>query len=211
MIIISHRGLWNVSSEKNSKESFYKSFSIGFGVETDIRDYNGSIVISHDPAIGNEMKFEDFIELYVQFNMRMPLAFNVKSDGLQQMASDILKRHSVTEYFFFDMSTPDSIGYLDYKLKYYSRKSEIEITPVLLENAEGVWMDMFYSDWITELDISHLIENGKKVCIVSPELHNRPHLPFWKQLRRLDIIKSDKLLICTDHPLHANEFFNSVN
>lgn len=41
MIILSHRGLWNKSSEQNTLEAFNLSFENGFGVETDLRDYGG--------------------------------------------------------------------------------------------------------------------------------------------------------------------------
>lgn len=41
MLILSHRGLWRHYHEKNSFEAFKKSFSSGFGIETDLRDYRG--------------------------------------------------------------------------------------------------------------------------------------------------------------------------
>ena len=53
MIILSHRGYWKDVNEKNQQVSFERSFSLGFGTETDIRDYKGELVISHDIADEN--------------------------------------------------------------------------------------------------------------------------------------------------------------
>lgn len=50
MIVLSHRGYWKNSLEKNKFVAFERSFSMGFGTETDIRDFNGELVISHDIA-----------------------------------------------------------------------------------------------------------------------------------------------------------------
>jgi hypothetical protein len=207
MIILSHRGLWDKPSEKNTKESFIKSFNYGFGVETDLRDINRRIVVSHDPPLGDEMTFEEFIKVYVQCNQRKPLALNVKSDGLQEMAGDILNKYSITEYFFFDMSIPDSLVFLDKKLNFFTRISDIEKTPLLLDHANGVWMDFFYNEWITKSDIVKFLVIGKKVCLVSPELHQKHHLPFWNQLRQWDVINNQNLYICTDYPQEASKYF----
>ena len=64
MEIISHRGLWNNLNEKNTNIAFHSSFKNKFGTETDIRDYNGNLVISHDIADANSLKFEEFINRY---------------------------------------------------------------------------------------------------------------------------------------------------
>ena len=47
MVILSHRGYWK-DARKNSVDAFKASFVREFGTETDIRDYNGELVISHD-------------------------------------------------------------------------------------------------------------------------------------------------------------------
>ena len=41
------------ATEKNSIKSFKLSFDKSFGIETDLRDFQGSLVISHDPVINN--------------------------------------------------------------------------------------------------------------------------------------------------------------
>ena len=62
MEIISHRGYWFKNSEKNSDLAFRRSFSLSFGTETDIRDFDGELVISHDVANKNCNTIEKFVE-----------------------------------------------------------------------------------------------------------------------------------------------------
>ena len=61
MYILSHRGFWLSPNEKNLEIAFRRSFEAGFGVETDIRDYQGRLVIAHDIASKEDMDFDYFI------------------------------------------------------------------------------------------------------------------------------------------------------
>src|SRR6187401_2892888 len=124
MIILAHRGFWTREIEKNSKTAFVRSFENGFGVETDIRDSIEELFISHDMAKGNEMKVEDFLALYNSYNSSLPLALNVKADGLFKMMAILLQNNKIDNYFFFDMSLPDALGYVKAGLKIFSRQSE---------------------------------------------------------------------------------------
>ena len=64
--VISHRGLWKKLEEQNTIEAFYDSLEAGFGIETDIRDNCGDLVISHDiPTQTNSiLTVDDFFNLY---------------------------------------------------------------------------------------------------------------------------------------------------
>jgi glycerophosphoryl diester phosphodiesterase len=46
---LAHRGLWHDKSEQNTLLAIEASWESGFGIETDIRDQLGKVVISHDP------------------------------------------------------------------------------------------------------------------------------------------------------------------
>ncbi|MBR5913839.1 MAG: hypothetical protein IKZ58_05715 [Selenomonadaceae bacterium] len=50
MKILCHRGAWSVDVEKNSLSAMKKAVALGYGFESDIRDYRGNLVISHDIA-----------------------------------------------------------------------------------------------------------------------------------------------------------------
>lgn len=207
MEILSHRGLWVKQSEKNSSDAFKNSFLKGFGTETDIRDYLGEIVISHDPPKGKELSFKRFLEIYIEYGYGLPLALNIKADGLQKKAGELMKMYNVSNYFFFDMSVPDCIYYLNNNLPYFTRQSEIEHIPALLADASGVWMDMFYSDWVSNNDVALHLSAEKKVCLVSPELHKRDHLSFWNLLKKWKNISDNRIMLCTDYPEAAEKFF----
>ena len=65
--IIAHRGLWSEDVNfQNTKLAFQNALKNGFGIETDIRDSNGELVISHDVADKNAMKLIDFLDLSCQ-------------------------------------------------------------------------------------------------------------------------------------------------
>lgn len=62
MFIIAHRGLWKHPAERNTLTAFENAFKTGFGIETDIRDCLGKIVISHGLSEGNEVPLEVVLE-----------------------------------------------------------------------------------------------------------------------------------------------------
>ena len=49
--------------------------------------------------------------------------------------------------------------------------------------------------------------NGKRVCLVSPELHGRPYRPFWDMIKQNGLGMSDQIELCTDRPDEAREYF----
>lgn len=207
-MILSHRGYWLSDKEKNSKEAFERSFSLGFGTETDIRDLNGELVISHDIATEDAITLEEFIQIFISFDKTLPLALNIKSDGLQNHLKKILQNYRIENYFVFDMSVPDTLGYLREEIYFYSRQSEYEIYPSLYKDSKGVWMDEFENHWINEEAINTHINNGKSVCIVSPELHKRNYLKEWGYYKKhFNMVDSKKISICTDKPEEAKQFF----
>lgn len=210
MIVLSHRGLWRTAQEKNTEVSFRRSFQSGFGTETDIRDYCGELVISHDIADSKSMPLYYFLEIYSSYSKDLPLALNIKSDGLQSNLLKALNKYKISNYFVFDMSVPDAMGYLKLGLKLFTRQSEFETTPSFYECAHGVWLDEFNEHWITRIEILKHLTNKKRVCIVSPELHNRSNEIEWADYKNIcDSLQiKDHLMICTDYPEEANRIFN---
>lgn len=99
MKILSHRGYWKKLAEKNQEAAFIRSFELGFGTETDVRDADGKLLISHDPPNGNEICFSKMLEIHSEIDSSLPLALNVKADGLQQLSAELIRHYSVPEYF----------------------------------------------------------------------------------------------------------------
>ena len=73
MQIISHRGYWEKAAEKNSTVAFQRSFQLGFGAETDVRDFNGELVISHDIASAGNLSLQAFFELFNRYHQNPQL------------------------------------------------------------------------------------------------------------------------------------------
>ena len=209
MKIISHRGYWKEEKEKNSSKAFERSFSLNFGTETDIRDFDGNLVISHDVAEKSCIRLTDFLNIYNSQNCKLPLALNIKSDGLQKMLLKLLKSHLIHNYFVFDMSIPDTIMYLKEGMTVFIRQSEYESGTSFYERASGIWLDSFEDLWYSEELVKKHLDNGKKVAIVSSELHNREYLKHWTYLNSWSIITNDNLILCTDLPEKAIKFFEN--
>jgi hypothetical protein len=210
MDIIAHRGVWKSNCEKNSLTAFQTALELGFGIETDFRDYNANIVISHDIPDENCISLDEFLDLVEMFNTTSTLAINVKSDGLQSIFKKNEKLKKIN-HFFFDMSVPDCLGYQRCQLPYYTRFSDIELTPSLYDKSEGVWLDNFSTGELNLAMLEKFILDGKKVSLVSPELHSFEHIKYWKSLKDFlsnkSFLLNDSIALCTDFPLIAKEYF----
>lgn len=207
--ILAHRGYWLVESEKNTSLAFSRALEHGFGIETDFRDLNGSLVISHDVPMGSAMKIEEFIDVYKKTPVLAPIALNIKSDGLYLLIKDLVVKSCITNYFVFDMSVPDTRGYLAQQIPVFTRLSEYEDSPVFFDQSRGVWLDAFESEWYDPIIIKELLDMNKHVAIVSPELHGRAHLKLWSLLKENDFHQNEFVSLCTDFPLAAKEYFNA--
>jgi len=207
MKILAHRGWWRRESEKNSIYAFKRALDNGFGIETDLRDHNQEIVISHDCPGADVCFLDSFWTLYEGYK-GLPLALNVKADGLQ----DKLESHAITSQnaFYFDMSVPDTLGYLRRRMPVFSRYSEYEKEVSFLDESIGVWVDRFTDGFFDEKAIGFFLRQDKCIALVSPELHGYEYDNYWVELKyflRTYPEFSKKILICTDVPMRASEFF----
>lgn len=211
MKILAHRGFWTSSNKfrKNSKEALLEALDNDFGFESDLRDYHGKLVISHDIADETSMNAEELFRFLAQKDNNYCFAINVKSDGLAELLLEALTKYKLNNYFTFDMSIPQMLDYRRKGLRYFPRQSEYEKSPTLYEEASGIWLDAFLSEeWITKDIIEMHLHKRKNVCLVSPELHGREFQEFWSRIRSYDL-NSNELYLCTDYPDKAKVFFRS--
>lgn len=208
MKILSHRGYWKQSAEKNTELAFRRSFDLGFGTETDVRDCLGRLVISHDMPAGGEIAFADFLGMLQ--GQSLPLALNIKADGLAALLRSELECAGVDNYFAFDMSIPDMVQCLRQGLRVFTRVSDIETEPVLLDKAAGIWLDGFSGEWFGPEVIRKYLDLGKRVCVVSPELHGRSEAALWERIAASDLPAAEGLLLCTDKPEEAVAIFGGM-
>lgn len=205
MKIISHRGYWTKEKEKNTQIAFLRSFSLGYGTETDVRDDQGRLVVSHNVPLGGEMSLEDLFKLPGARDL--PLALNIKSDGLARLVLELAIQNKMKNWFVFDMSVPDMKNHLALGCPVYCRMSEVEKIPVWFNECAGIWLDSFGPEWYDAQLITELLSTGKEVCVVSSELHNRVNSYLWEML--LPFRGKPRITLCTDHPVLATEYFKS--
>ncbi len=207
MTPLAHRGLWIRPDQRNSLAAFADAFALGCGIELDVRDLDGALVVSHDPPLRGALTFDAVVAAWREHGCPGTLAINVKADGLEQMVADALQGTDPRRSFVFDMSIPDALRYVRAGIPYFARHSDVEAQPALYAEAAGVWLDDFAGGFIAEERIAAHLCAGKRVAVVSPELHGRDHLAAWTLWRTWDVWSSDDVLLCTDHPTSAQEVF----
>ncbi len=102
-----------------------------------------------------------------------------------------------------DMPVGDGVMDFDTFLDLYKAYARAG-TIALNIKADGVWLDAFFGDWITPEVVEKHLAAGKKVALVSPELHGRDHSATWDLSRDL---RGENLAICTDLPHKAAEIW----
>lgn len=209
MIILSHKGFWGNHKVPNSLQSIKKSLNHDFGVEFDIRDYREELVVSHDLPNNSTNKLEEIFYYYCSIDSDLPLALNIKANGLQTILSKLIRKYKIINYFIFDASVPDMLVYLNEGFNVFTRQSEYETQPCFYKESMGVWLDEFDIHWINYKILDKHLSENKKVCIVSPELHGRNFVNEWEYYHEYDKLNNtNELMICTDFPAKAKEFFN---
>jgi glycerophosphoryl diester phosphodiesterase len=205
---LAHRGFWLTPDEKNSEGAIRRAFEAGYGIEADVRDHDGRLVISHDPPTGEAMAFDRFVDIYLAFPGRTRLALNIKADGLQGALKAALAYAGIDNYVTFDMSVPDLLGYRRAAMPFYVRRSEFEGASILDRDSTGVWLDSFERPFADAATIGEAADaTGGEVALVSPELHGKPHQEAWEIWRPLVARYPGRLWLCTDFPHQAEAFF----
>lgn len=203
MIVLSHRGYWRASEEKNQPVAFERTVAEAFGTETDVRDLAGELVVSHDLAMPGDQPWSQVLDLFE--GTGLTLAVNIKADGLSSVLAGKFAGRDI-DWFAFDMSGPETFRYRAAGLPFFTRHSDIETAPILYEDAAGVWLDSFGPIWFDQSVIQRHLDAGKRVCIVSPELHGRNPETLWPMLNGLPSPQG-QLMLCTDLPDRARSYF----
>lgn len=146
-----------------------------FGVELDIRDdcESNKIILSHDP-FQKGVFFEEYLKKY----KNNTLILNIKSERTEIPCIKHLKDYNISNYFFLDSNLP--MTYLLNK-KYennliacrFSEFEPIENYYKIKNMITWLWVDCFTKLPINNEVYSIFKNDGKKICIVSPELQNQ--------------------------------------
>lgn len=210
--IFAHRGAWRGTiASGNSDGALLRAAREGFGIETDIRDFAGKVVVSHDPVPSGAAP-STLLEFLRSPNgpsvHQSPLALNVKSDGL----SHVLLKNTESSMelpsksFFFDMSIPETLRYSKANLPFAVRVSEYEPVTTIQEirwpsKPVATWVDGFHGEWFLDDGGEWLLRRTEQglVTIVSPELHARDSSRVMDWFLE-NASEYPNLTICTDLP-----------
>ena len=209
MHIIAHRGYWKTAAEQNTLAGFRRAFELGYGIETDVRDCLGKIVISHPLPMGNELLLDEVLTLHQELNKNLPLALHLNACGLGNSIQNKVQHYPDSNIFCFGNPLPD--------LKYCVKNLSLnvftvgsDICPVypFFKEVKGIWLDSFMVPYNKTL-IQNLINQGKEVCIVGEDLYGRNNDDLLKQLIQMNLIDNDHLMICTNQPDAVSAFIKN--
>lgn len=166
------------------------------GIELDLRDKGGKLILSHDPFSDGE-DFEAFLK---KFNKEL-IILNIKSERIEYKVLELLKKYNVQKYFFLDSSFP-----MIYQLNKINEKNiairvsefePIESVEKVKDMVKWVWIDCF-NDFSLDKNTYNIIKKlGLKICLVSPELqgHRIDKIQVFKNIIKKNNFEIDA--ICT--------------
>ncbi|MBI4634962.1 MAG: hypothetical protein HY727_01305 [Candidatus Rokubacteria bacterium] len=186
MIVVSHR--------VNTIEQLAQT-STRYGVEVDLRDYNGKVVVQHDPGLGGET-FERYIE---HFRHRF-IILNVKCEGIEAEVLRIVERRGIEDFFFLDLSFPALVKLVRQGERRiavrFSEHEPIEGCLALAGKVDWIWVDCF-SDFPAVLPERERVLSEFKTCLVAPELQGRAPLDPAPALAIVERYQASA--VCTKH------------
>ncbi len=166
------------------------------GVEIDVRDYDGDLVLAHDPLEDGE-RLNDFLAGV----RHATVIFNVKCDGLEGRILELAGRHDIEDFFFLDVANPTLVGLARRGERRvavrYSEYEPIEFALAFAGLADWVWVDCFTHLPLDRASHRRLTEHFK-ICLVSPELQRHPRDTIQAYRRQLEGMAVDA--VCTDFP-----------
>jgi len=138
------------------------------GVEIDLREFSGKIVLQHDAFCGGET-----LDAWLKKWRGQFIIFNIKEDGIEDAVLRYIDKFEVKDYFFLDQSIPAIHKLLAKNNRNIAtRVSDVEsVNTALAIDSNWVWLDSFSGNWTyLQKDLAKLKLSGKKTCLVSPEL-----------------------------------------
>jgi hypothetical protein len=191
-----HEGIVQIFSHRVNTATDLALVSPCYGVEVDVRDYDGRLRLTHDPFIQGE-DLDEFLAGYHHAG----IIFNTKCDGLESDIIRLAEKHAIENYWFLDTALPSLVKLAKAGIRNaavrYSEFEPIEATLSFAGLVDWVWVDCF-----TYLPLNprvwEQLRRHFKICIVSPELqrHGRARIGAYRaQLRDMPVDG-----VCTDFP-----------
>lgn len=145
----------------------------GFGVEVDIRNRGNELILSHGPFSGGD-SFDEYCNDY----SHSLLVLNVKTEGIEDEALRIVKKHGIEDYFFLDITFPTILklsaqGEKNIAVR-FSEYEPVENALALRDKVKWVWVDTFTKHPLTKSSYAKIRKAGFKVFLVGPDRWGRP-------------------------------------
>jgi len=148
-------------------------FEVADGIEFDIRDTGGEIVVQHDPFVGGQ-RFTDFLKFCPSNKFYI---VNVKSEGIELRAIADLEVCGITQFFLLDCSIPmmvrlGKMGERRLAVR-FSEYESLATVEAMAPFVTWVWVDVFTKLPLTSFVETFIRNRGLKLCLVSPELQGQ--------------------------------------
>ena len=181
------------------------------GVEIDIRDEGGKLVLGHDPLQKN---YSDIYQFLTCLNGRKVIA-NIKSERVEKYFINLIDKLSPrSEYFFLDSSF-SMIANNGKKYNFASRFSEYESieTSISLIKAgliKWIWVDTFFNFPINEKNVNTFNSLKVSKCLTSPDLLGRKEdIKYYSNLIRKYKINFDAICCKKENISKWKEYLKS--
>ena len=192
-----------ISHRINYLDSTVDVFSAAGGIEFDLRDSNKELILQHD-ACQEGQRFSEFLDFCPPAKFYI---VNIKAEGIEEMAIEMLTKRGIHNFFLLDCGMP-SIVRLGRKGERrlavrFSEYESFETVAAVAPFVSWVWVDVFTRMPLTAAIAAEARALGLKLCLVSPELQGQPekreqYLAFCKD----NMIQLDA--ICTKQRYIAN-------
>ena len=222
MIILAHRGNLDGPDRKteNTREVYEKALGAGFGLEIDVRrDAHGRFYISHDVMPWTQKNSLDGFKVVFRAHAQSVVAVNVKELGYENELAELVRQDVFGQQSFlfdFELLEPSTPGRAQRLIRSTVSLEEHRLASRVSDHGESIerclsipakvtWVDEFERFWLTEDVVCRLRAAGRKIFVISPELHGfdgQTRLARWGDFKQWRVDG-----ICTDFAMEAREFF----
>jgi len=167
-------------------------FSVADGIEFDLRDSNRALIVQHDACQEGQL-FSEFLQFCPPTKVYI---VNIKAEGIEEMAIDMLTKHGIHQFFLLDCGMPSIVrlgrkGERRIAIR-FSEYESFETVMAIAPFVSWIWIDVFTRLIFTKEQAIKAKQLGLRLCLVSPELQGYPEK------------REDYLHYCLENEIHLD-------